>query len=150
MKLHKSVATGAAFLVAWGASGVALADFPKPWQFGFQPAATPVMEDLANLIRKARIDLGVDIDLELSRLRKDRETNNTPQHFAVGTIRYPGNEPEGVLIYIKTCLTGKEPEDLLTYRRHNLQFPDESTGDQFFDEAQFESYRKLGELIAQQ
>jgi len=35
----------------------------------------------------------------------------------------------------------------LTYGRQNKDFPNETTSDQFFDEAQFESYRKLGDLI---
>ena len=54
---------------------------------------------------------------------------------------------KGVLVYIKTSLTGDESEDLLAYRRGKPDFPDESTADQFFDEAQFESYRKLGEHV---
>ena len=49
---------------------------------------------------------------------------------------------------MKSAITGKEPEDLLAYRRKHASFPDETTGDQFFDEAQFESYRKLGEKTA--
>jgi len=32
-------------------------------------------------------------------------------------------------------------------QRSNYGFPHESTGDQFFDEAQWESYRKLGETM---
>lgn len=103
------------------------------------------MEDLASLLRKVRIDLGVDIDMDVSGLRQQKETKYTPQHYAAGKIRYPDGK-EGVLIYIKSSLTGREPEDLLAYRRRNASFPDETTADQFFDEAQFESYRKLGEL----
>jgi len=61
-------------------------------------------------------------------------------------IHYP-NDKNGVLFYIKTSMTGKEPEDLLSYRRKNPSFPDETTANQFFNEAQFESYRKLGEVI---
>jgi len=34
--------------------------------------------------------------------------------------------------------------DIREYNLRNPKFPQESTGDQFFDEAQFESYRKLG------
>ena len=44
-------------------------------------------------------------------------------------------------------ITGNEPENLLAYRRKNPSFPDETTADQFFKEDQFESYRKLGEII---
>ena len=30
------------------------------------------------------------------------------------------------------------------YKKANATFPDETTADQFFDEAQFEAYRELG------
>jgi len=104
------------------------------------------MDDLANLQRKARIDLGINIDINLKDLRPDPNNNNYTQvHFVKGTIQYPDDEP-GTLFYIKSTLTGDEPEDLLAYKRIYASFPDETTADQFFDENQFESYRKLGEL----
>ena len=34
--------------------------------------------------------------------------------------------------------------DVAAYARSNPAFPQQSTSDQFFDEAQWESYRKLG------
>ena len=104
---------------------------------------------MANVQRKLRIDLGVDIEIDLKPLRPDPETGFSSQHSAVGTIHYP-NGIKGTLVYIKTSLTGDEPEDVLAYRRSNPTFPDQSTGDQFFDEAQFESYRKLGDLIGRE
>ncbi|MGH7448922.1 MAG: hypothetical protein ACRELT_15225, partial [Longimicrobiales bacterium] len=45
-------------------------------------------------------------------------------------------------------ITGSEPPDILQYRTRNPNFPNESTGDQFYDEAQWESYRRLGEYAA--
>jgi hypothetical protein len=42
---------------------------------------------------------------------------------------------------------GRAP-DLTQYHRARPDFPHESTADQFFDEAQWESYRKLGEWMA--
>ena len=38
---------------------------------------------------------------------------------------------------------------MLNYARTNPGFPNQSTVDQFFDEAQFESYRQLGLSIGQ-
>src|SRR5690606_17427561 len=35
------------------------------------------------------------------------------------------------------------------YRSRNHRFPAESTGDQFYDEAQWESYRRLGQFAAE-
>lgn len=113
---------------------------------GADPNSTFI--DLANVLRKVRIDLGVRIDLKLNNLRpklQDNGTKTTNRHFVKGKIHYP-NGMVGELLYIKSAITGDESEDLLNYRREKPQFPDETTGDQFFDEAQFESYRKLGEI----
>ena len=101
--------------------------------------------DFASLQRKVRIDLGVGIEIDMSGIRPD-EDGLSRRHFAAGTIHYPSGA-KGVLVYIKTSLTGDESEDLLAYRRRNPSFPDQSTADQFFDEAQFESYRKLGDHV---
>jgi len=68
----------------------------------------------------------------------------------VGKIFYPPNlgdvAAEGRLLYIKPTLSEDlhENEDLLEYARSHPTFPQETTGDQFFDEGQFESYRELG------
>jgi hypothetical protein len=56
--------------------------------------------------------------------------------------------PESRLLYIKPSLTGHEPEDVLDYHRRHPDFPQETTADQFFDEAQWESYRRLGQHVA--
>jgi hypothetical protein len=104
------------------------------------------MKDFSNLQRKARIDLGINIDIDLTALSPDEKTRYTKAYFVKGTIHYPEGE-KGTLFYIKTTMTGNEPEDLLAYRRNNPDFPDETTADQFFNEPQFESYRKLGEWI---
>jgi hypothetical protein len=42
---------------------------------------------------------------------------------------------------------GDEATDVLKYQRTRPLFPQEPTSDQYFDEAQWESYRKLGEHI---
>jgi hypothetical protein len=36
------------------------------------------------------------------------------------------------------------PEDIYGYKSGHSNFPDQTTADQFFDEAQFEAYRELG------
>jgi hypothetical protein len=49
------------------------------------------------------------------------------------------------LIYVKPTVYGDaEPRDVLQYKEAHEEFPHQSTGDQFFDEPQFESYRMLG------
>lgn len=37
----------------------------------------------------------------------------------------------------------------MDYKRQNPAFPHQSTGDQIYDEAQFEAYRALGEFAAE-
>jgi hypothetical protein len=65
-------------------------------------------------------------------------------------VRYGSPPALSRLVYIKPSLTGDEPADVLEYHRSHPDFPHESTGDQFFDEGQWESYRRLGEHIAEQ
>jgi hypothetical protein len=55
-----------------------------------------------------------------------------------------------LLIYIKNSLTGNESVDLKNHKRQSPDFPHHSTGDQFFDETQFESYRQLGYQMMQE
>lgn len=40
------------------------------------------------------------------------------------------------------------PADVTAYAAASRDFPNESTGNQFFTESQFESYRRLGEFLA--
>lgn len=103
-------------------------------------------EGLANAIRRCRIDFGAEITIDLSDITsKDENTDFSKSHLVKGTIKYPDSKtPAGTIIYIKTTMTGKETADVREYAIANPEFPQQSTGDQFFNEAQFESYRKLG------
>ena len=56
----------------------------------------------------------------------------------------------GDLLYLKSTLTGDEPLDVLDYHAKNPDFPHQTTADQFFDEAQWESHRALGLHIGEQ
>ena len=103
-------------------------------------------EDLANAVRKCWTDFGTRIEIDLADLRPQGKTKRSKSHFAVGCIRYPNALP-GVLIYIKASLSGDESSDVKEYADRHSKFPNESTGDQFFDENQFESYRELGRHI---
>ncbi|MHB1144689.1 MAG: patatin-like phospholipase family protein [Thiobacillus sp.] len=103
-------------------------------------------EDLANAIRKCWTDFGTRIEIDLAALRPQGDSKRSESNFAVGYIHYPNALP-GVLIYIKASLTGDESSDVKEYAARHDKFPNESTGDQFFDENQFESYRELGRHI---
>jgi hypothetical protein len=76
--------------------------------------------------------------LEVDRSRVSRA------HAALATIAYGDTGTRSWLVYVKATLTGDEPEDVCHYHRAHPAFPQETTNDQFFDEAQWESYRRLG------
>ena len=107
--------------------------------------------DLANAIRKCYADFGVVIDIDVSAIRPVDGGRYVHSHHAVGEIRYPQRDGQpaliGTLLYIKASLDGTEPPDLMNYAFEQGGFPHQSTTDQFFDEPQFESYRKLGHHI---
>ncbi len=101
--------------------------------------------DLANAIRLIRIDFSIPIVFpDGVPITAERDG----QHFAIGRILYSAvdgeDAPDGTLVYAKATVTGDEPWDVLNYAESHPAFPHESTANQFFSEAQFESYRMLG------
>ncbi len=108
-------------------------------------------EDLANAVRKIRIDMGIPIDFDRPVMPMSEAHRVTPEftghHCAIGHIRYKSVDlgaEDGLLIYIKASLNGNETPDILHYGAINKSFPQQPTSDQFYDESQFESYRRLG------
>jgi hypothetical protein len=103
---------------------------------------------LGNAIEKCRSDFGIEIEIDLEQVRR-RDANGLSQRLcAVGRIRYSlvdGNVPDGTLIYVKPALVKGVPEDIVRYHAGHCAFPHEPTTDQWFDESQFESYRRLGQ-----
>ncbi|MCZ7484137.1 patatin-like phospholipase family protein [Rhizobium rhizogenes] len=123
---------------------------------------------LVDVERFARIDLGVRFDLpwqpiRASAIKRQKElakgesaTALSPahSHAAIGKIFYPKTtgmsgsisrpEKEGILLYVKSSVTGDERSYVLDYERRFPRFPHEATSDQFFSEEQFEAYRALG------
>jgi hypothetical protein len=118
--------------------------------------------DLANLVRKARLDFSTEISFlgpkelsdegldttfgTLDDVRRDAPGKYAKRRAALARVSYPDGS-EGRLVLLKPCLDGSESRDLIQYQAAHPAFPQEPTGDQFFDEAQWESYRKLGEVI---
>jgi hypothetical protein len=109
-------------------------------------------EDLGNAVRKIRVDLGIPIDfrppqMPMSPTRRKTDVYSS-HHCAIASIRYEivdgSGAPDGTLIYIKPSLNGDEPADVSHYASTDPSFPHQPTADQFFDETQFESYRRLG------
>jgi hypothetical protein len=107
-------------------------------------------DDLGNAIRKINIDLGIPITfpgLAAASWPFSNKKALTDRYCAIGKIDYgcvdPG-APIGYLIYFKPQLIGHEPGDVTAYAATHSAFPHETTANQFFNEAQFESYRHLG------
>jgi hypothetical protein len=134
-------------------------------------------EDFASLVRKARIDFDASIEPFEFNDEKGREDPKFPEdirkhlgaldelkpptdndgnitgpskkHAALFWVRYKsGPSRPSLLLYIKATVTDDETADVENYHATHPEFPHESTIDQFFDEAQWESYRQLGERLA--
>jgi hypothetical protein len=109
--------------------------------------------DLGNVIRKIRVDLGIEIVITHMRLfPRSSKYRSTAKYCATGIIRYsavdPG-APDGRFLYLKPAFYGKtEPKDVYNYATTYPAFPHQSTADQWFSESQFESYRQLGYFAA--
>lgn len=120
--------------------------------------------DLSNAIEKVRTDFGAIIELSDADLQTlipvpaDGKTPD-PSHpptahrgYLIAPIRYSlrsgqsadGPTDHGTLVLLKATFFHGLGADLLGYRRGHPAFPNQSTGDQFFDEKQFEAYRELG------
>jgi predicted acylesterase/phospholipase RssA len=125
-----------------------------------------IYDDIATLMRKARIDFDAEIsfldqDALDARIGKDTKTRRAfgslaqvagqepaaPHAVAaLATIAY-ADKTQGTLVLIKPRLTDDGPADLIRYKLDHEDFPQQSTLDQFFDEAQWESYYTLGRFI---
>jgi hypothetical protein len=110
---------------------------------------TYVYQDLGNAVRKIRIDMGIAIEfrrpMPMSPTGK-ATAEFSGHHAAIADIRYNACDgaEDGILVYIKPSLSGDEPADVHHYAARNSEFPHQTTADQFFNESQFESYRRLG------
>jgi hypothetical protein len=81
-------------------------------------------------------------------LESETRTGLSRAHAALAKVTY-SDDTESWLLYVKPSLIGSEPQDVQHYHSLHPDFPHETTTDQSFDEAQWESYRKLGELIGE-
>ncbi len=110
--------------------------------------------DLANAIRLCSTDFGVTITITdpLQALRPSADTRISERDYLFGSVNYPVHNDEaaftGTLLFVKPVLLADLPADVFEYAQRGSGFPQETTGDQWFSEAQFESYRHLGEIIA--
>jgi hypothetical protein len=127
-----------------------------------QPAC---FQDLGEAIRRCRIDFGTEINLALDPLLD--KTTDPDSCFVFGRIQFSrehlealgkyqpaeesadGTDPSvGTIVYIKPVVVPTVAADVRQYALENKFFPQQTTANQWFDEAQFESYRRLGEFCA--
>jgi hypothetical protein len=117
----------------------------------------PSFDDIGNAIRRCRIDFGTEISLDLSKYANAKKNElSTGLHVVKGEIRYQESHllllgldtadlsRRGVLLWIKPMVRQRDPADVQQYKLECRDFPQESTVDQWYDESQFESYRRLG------
>ena len=68
-------------------------------------------------------------------------------YASLAEVSYLGSTLKTTILFVKPNLRGDESADLLTFWKSHPDFPQETTLDQYFDEAQWESYRCLGEHV---
>jgi hypothetical protein len=133
-------------------------------------------QDLADLVRKVRVDFGARVeflphsklpdngkvlgtlaDLGFREARdaedlvgeaRGKPSKRPSRYAALARITYEDPDDSSILLWLRPAVLGSEPTDVLGYHATNKEFPQQSTADQFFDEAQWESYRRLGEEMA--
>jgi hypothetical protein len=114
-------------------------------------------EDLGNAVRKISLDLGVTIEFNGLTKLLNRADANAPGRrkvpratYAIGRVGYAAADGagsvDGIILYIKPTFYQDEIRNagVRNYAAANPQFPQQGTGNQWFDEPQFESYRALG------
>ena len=128
------------------------------------------LDDVMRLVGRSRTDLGVSITfLDEAALAK-KLGRHSPVDQAIGTLdalqrRGSPAEPggpiaalatidygggcKGLLLLVKPKLAFSEPPEVLAYHGRAAEFPQQTTGDQFFDEEQWEAYRRLGEIAGE-
>jgi len=115
--------------------------------------------DLLDTVRKIRVDLGIPINLPPELLSSGPKGLRSFTANVLYSER-DGSRPDqdGQLIVLKPALRETDPPELAAYARDSAKpgkdgndpnrFPHHRTTDQFYDERQFESYRLLGYVTA--
>jgi len=113
-----------------------------------------IFDDLENLVRKAHIDYGASIDFYDFRYRYNRrkrkftsmkimrERDESPPYL-LARITYRSGVI-GTLLVVKPHNIAGMSLDMLAYGNREVEFPQQTTLDQFFDESQWEAYHQLG------
>jgi hypothetical protein len=113
--------------------------------------------DLQNALARIATDFGARVEFDQETTLRcfmpsidavyPRGVRLSESAYAIAQITY-SNGRTGHLVYLTTALCKGLRLRLLGYKGAHPDFPDQSTADQFFDEEQFEAYRELGYVIA--
>ncbi len=139
-------------------------------------ASVPLADALAGAVTLAREELGVEISLpdetlelitggwdqlEPSDSLTDLNARLSKDQLTIGDIAYPEvacrpednggadhyEKTQGKIFFAQAVLTPGVPYQLLDFPQDDPGFPHDSTGDQFFNAGQFDSYQTLGHFI---
>jgi hypothetical protein len=103
---------------------------------------------LGKAIALARVELGVEITIDLSELAPDLETGQARTPAVIGDVRFRSGE-RGTLIYARTAVTRQAPADVQLLNVEDAAFPHYSSYEQMLDDRYFEAYRMLGSIAAE-
>ncbi|WP_460518487.1 hypothetical protein [Flindersiella endophytica] len=98
-------------------------------------------------IATARMDLGVEIELDLRPMRRGDDGVRAERAWAHGTATCPDGKTIELYV-LKALLTPDLPWDVEAYAARHPEFPRRTTGDQLYGEFDFEAYRELGHHLA--
>jgi hypothetical protein len=142
-------------------------------------ASQPLADALAGAVTLAREELGVEISftdeafelvpggwrqLKPATSFTDLNSRLSKNEVTIGDITYPEvarrpekdggaarryKETHGEIVFAQAVLTPDMPYQLLDFPQGDPGFPHDSTGDQFFNADQFDSYQTLGHFIGQ-
>ncbi|MET9314138.1 hypothetical protein ABZX12_20205 [Kribbella sp. NPDC003505] len=107
---------------------------------------------LAEAIATARMDHGIEIDIDPSPMvRGAKARADRPWAYGIATHPLEDGEEKPYkteIFFVKAVLAGPLDWDLEQYAVEHADFPRRTTGDQFYDEWDFEAYRSLGYTLA--
>jgi len=108
---------------------------------------------LAEAIATARMDHGITIDIDPSPMVRGSKAR-ADRAWAYGIATHPPKDGEEKqykteIFFLKALLAGHLDWDIEQYAVEHPDFPRRTTGDQFYDEWDFEAYRALGYELAE-
>ena len=103
---------------------------------------------LAEAIATARMDLGVEIAIDVTPLQASGE-RRAAKAWVTGRATYDDSDDVTEIVFLKAQLVPRLSWDVEHYARENPDFPRRSTSRQLFDEWDFEAYRELGQDLCE-